>query len=351
MGGGLWRVTVNDPEHKKFVEDLLRKHPPGNYLIDAEGHVGAHTGVGGLTRISFFIHDYMIALLRGDEGKWKRLRETYPTLAGGLRLNADLWHVIEEEPLKYSSKAAQALFDFYSRKIRVEGWRNRIEEDVVSGLSRGLDAEPSIIGDKFRAEYGRWINFLDMLDTFEEEARERDRVALWVACEVGIRARMALYNEVTMSYYPKCVLREILSGNRMRSWEDEALWLMHQAAKRASYRKSIGNLGSLECEDLAVSAVMAARRLKPVREGDTREIEKFLSNLEVELFEPGLLRLYREAKFGPEGSSEIIMMDEEELTEERRETLMRQREASRKFLQLMVKILLKSLNLKPEFLH
>lgn len=330
-------VTEYDREHKEFVEKLFEAHPPGCYLLGAGKAVNSYFKMEKARWLSLFLHDYSIAFLRGDEGVKEEFRKAYAELSDMLAWpERELWRKVEESPVKYAEKAADAFFNFYSQRLRVEGWRERVEDEVSDGLKRRLDSEPSLIGDKFRTEYGRWISLRDLLELFEEEVRVKDRVAFWESCMLEVRVKKELHGKYLFSRsYLNYVIEECLTGRKMDHFTDAALWLTYLAVKRCEQHARLSEMGSLICEDLMVSAAMAASHVEPAGEGNFKEIESFLSKLEEKFNMQGLLQLYRTARFGPEEKARAfwtgIIKEEFEMSKEEREFFKKQREASEKF--------------------
>lgn len=327
-------ILVRDLEHREFAEKLLKEHPPGSLLLNAERAADQYFKVDKAKWLLMFQHDYVLAVLKGDDAAQTALKTAYGKLAEALDWGERAaWRDIESGITEYAEGAANILFSYYSDRIRVEGWRVRVEEGILEGLSRGIENEPSAIGDRFRTEYGRWLFLLELLEPFESQIRLSDRVALWMAGMLEVRVRKHLYGKALHFCYLDYVLNEILTGERMDYWADTALWYAYLATKRYEEHLRLKDLGSLDVEDLMVYSAMAASHIEPG--GGINEAMGFLTELNKKFREFDLPQLYRTAKFGPEIAPSPfysgVMEEPEMMTKEEREFFSRQREASDNF--------------------
>jgi hypothetical protein len=332
------------PEDAKYAEEVLRESPPGSFLLKgtAEEKVKGYFKMDKATWLAFFAHDYSVAFLRRDSASKESLARAYANLAAMLDWpDREPWLRVEEAPRESAKTAANVLFDFYCRRLRVEGWRNRVEEGIREGEKR-LRYEPGATGERFRSEFGRLLSFKDLLEKFEREARGRDRVGLWLACEVRLRMQKSITDRALRDSYVDYLLDSLVAGGEPDRWVEEALWLTHLAAKRVEEHFDDELCGSLECEDLMILAAMAADHVEPVRESDLESIEKYLRELAHKLVRPELVPLYYTARFGPEEKrAKYYVMSVKsigELDEGEKKLLTEQRKASSRFYSEMARI-------------
>jgi len=284
---------------------------------------------------SMFMHDYFLALLRKDEDMKSLLREAYGKLAEAFDWpEKEPWTRIEENPLDFASNAAYALFDFYAEKLRVEGWRSRVDETVKEAKDRLLK-EPSPIGDKYRTEYGRWVALGRVLHELEEELRLKDRVAYWEALEVEALARSIARKESTrLSSYMEGIVKEVLDGTGIDHQWDTAMWYLHKAWVELEEHRAIeGSYGSYDNEEFLIMAIMAADGVEPTAEEGKQQ--KYLESVAARLNMPELVELYYTAKFGPRDLHvfyKAFMKEWEEMTDEEKRFFEEQRKASWHFM-------------------
>jgi hypothetical protein len=331
-----------DKEHEEYVRKVLEQQPPGAYLMNvasAKEAMDKYFKTEKNRWQSMFMHDYFLALLRKDEDMKSLLREAYGKLAEAFDWpEKEPWARIEENPLDFASDAADALFDFYAEKLRVEGWRSRVDETVKEAKDRLLK-EPSPIGDKYRTEYGRWVAFKRILhDEFEQELRLKDRVSYWEAMEVEGRARAMTRNAVHVSGYLENVVLEMLEGREVDRRLDDAMWYVHRALVEYEEHKIARCYGSYDNEELLIMAIMAADGVEPTEDEDKQR--KYLEEVARRLNMPELINTYYTSKFGPEPRKFFsgAFKEWEEMTDEERKYFEGQRKASYQFMMNSVKV-------------
>ena len=292
-----------DKEHEEYVRKVLEQQPPGAYLMSvasAKEVVDKYFKMEKNRWQSMFMHDYFLALLRKDEDMKSLLREAYGKLAEAFDWpEKEPWTRIEENPLNFASDAADALFDFYAEKLRVEGWRSGVDETVKEAKDRLLK-EPSPIGDKFRAEYGRWVALKRIIhEELEGKLRLKDRVAYWEAMEIEALARSVLRRAtVRLSTYMESIIKEVLEGTETDYRWDTSSWYIHRAYVEFEEHVDVKGYGSYDNEELLVMAVMAADGVEPTE--DEEEQRKYLKDVAARLNMPELVSSYYTSKFGPE---------------------------------------------------
>lgn len=327
-------VSIGGPEHEEFVRAVLEKYRPGGYLLgrSVSDMVRAYFKMDKADWLSLFMYDCTVAHLRRDNKALEELRAAYRQLAEILDWGVDEpWQILQRDPVKATEAAAEALFNFYHKRFRVEGWRAYDDEPLHAGLKRVLDFELSSIGDAFRTEFGRWLALSSMLSEMERDARGRDRVELLFDCQLEVMARAYLYGEAIRSCYIDHVLRGILSGGIVDACLEEALWLTFLAARDCEEARLVRSLGPLLCEDKLVWTMMWIDGINPEDIDEPRMEEKYLRRIESRFGRRDLVSLYREATAIEEGFFWSAFKDEWELSDKEREARRRQREASEKF--------------------
>jgi len=327
-----------DKEHEEYVRKVLEQQPPGAYLMSAASAKEAMDKYFKMEKNrwqSMFMHDYFLALLRKDEDMKSLLREAYGKLAEAFDWpEKEPWTRIEENPLDFASDAADALFDFYAEKLRVEGWRSRVDEAVKEAKDRLLK-EPSPIGDKYRAEYGRWIALKRIIhEELEGELRLNDRVAYWEAMEIEALVRSVI-REITLrlSTYMESIVIEIVEGKGTDYQWDTAMWYLHKAWMEREEHADFKGYGSFDNEELLVMAIMAADGVEPT--GDEEKQRKYLEDVAVRLNMPELINLYYTSKFGPKEPHVFYsgaFKEWGEMTDDERKFFDEQRKASEQFM-------------------
>ncbi|MEM2778312.1 MAG: hypothetical protein QXH00_06450 [Candidatus Jordarchaeales archaeon] len=346
-------VTVDDPEHAEFAKAVFERHRPGGYQTagSADDLVKSYFKMDKAKWLELFTHDCAVAHLRRDASTMERLKEAYRRLTNMLDWKVEEpWHVVEQEPMGAAEAAAKALSNVYWEALKVEGWRAREGEALHEGVGRGLDFEPSRVGDAYRREFGRWMALEGLLEKYARETREAagidEKVAHWFACRLNVEARLNLYGKsfcrgvfTFRLLYLDCILQNLLSGGIDKRVE-EALWRTFLAARDCENRRRITDLGPLLCESHIVSAIMfidgVDRKMYAVPLGE----ERYLLELERRFGRRGLASLYREA-LGLDDPDffRVAFKREFELTEEQRRRQRRQRDASEKFLEEIAKII------------
>jgi hypothetical protein len=326
-----------DKEHEEYVRKVLEEQPPGAYLMSVASAKEAMDKYFKMEKTrwqSMFMHDYFSALLRKDEDMKSLLREAYGKLAEAFDWpEKEPWTRIEENPLDFASDAADALFDFYAEKLRVEGWRSRVDEAVKEAKDRFLK-EPSPIGDKFRAEYGRWVALKRIIhEELEGKLRLKDRVGYLFALEIETSARSVIRNTIRFPTYIENIIKEILDETETDYWWDMAMWHLHKAWAEFEEHKAVKDYGSYDNEELLIMAIMAADGVEPTE--DEEKQRKYLEEIAARLNMPELVSLYYTSKFGPEEPRVFykgIFKDWEEMTDDEKKFFEEQREASYQFM-------------------
>jgi len=333
------RVSILSPEHEVFVQSVFEQHRPGSYLTgrSAEERIRAYFKMDKGEWRGLFMHDCLVAFLRRDGNALNELKNTYRQLAKMLGWpEEEPWLSVENAPAEVAKVAAEALFNLYRRRLRAEGWRVRGDEALFEGLKRGLDAAEGAQGDAFRTEFGRWFSLGGVLHKYEREVRLSDRVALWLSCELEVKARLYLYGDTLRSCYIDHVLQGILSGG-FDSRLEEALWEVHLAAWAYEENRRYWKCGSLLCETPLILAMVHLEGFKPKFE--PRWADAYLQGLEKRLGKPGLAQLFSEAIRGTGASYSALFKAYSDLTDEELNSLVKEREASEKFFAAAAEIL------------
>jgi len=331
-----------DKEHEEYVRKVLEQHPPGTYIMNAASAKEAMDRYFKMEKTrwqSMFVHDYFLALLRKDEEMKGILKEAYAKLAEAFEWpEKEPWKRIEGDPLEAAWDAALALFDFYAEKLRVEGWRSRVDETVKEAKDRLLK-EPSPMGDKYRTEYGRWIALKRIIhEELEAELRLKDRVAYWEAMEVEALARSTIRKAIRSTSYMEGIIQEVLDGVEVDSRWDDAMWYIHRALVEMEEHIAIKDYGSYDNEELAIMAIMAADGVEPTE--DEEKQRKYLEEVARRLNMPELVKLYHTAKHGPNEPRKFfsgIFKEWEEMTDEEKKFFEVQRKASYDFMTTAIK--------------
>jgi hypothetical protein len=344
-----------DKEHEEYVRKVLEQQPPGAYLMSVASAKEAMDKYFKMEKNrwqSMFMHDYFLALLRKDEDMKSLLREAYGKLAEAFDWpEKEPWTRIEENPLDFASDAADALFDFYAEKLRVEGWRSRVDEAVKEAKDRLLK-EPSPIGDKYRTEYGRWIALKRILhDELEQELRLKDRVAYWETMEIETLARSILRTPTArLPTYMEGILREMLDGTGIDHGWDMSMWYLHKAFVEFEEHLDIKGYGSFDNEELLVMAIMAADGVEPTE--DEKKQVNYLKEVATRLNMPELVSLYYTSKFGPVPRKFFsgAFKDWEEMTDDEKKFFEEQRKACQGFMNATMTAIYTLLSRKGEIL-
>lgn len=295
-------VGIFDDEHKEFASRVFERFPPGCYLLQGSSK---EKGVNYFKMdkaiwLSLFMHDYTVASLRGDEKAKEELKEVYRAIAEALDWQDREPTQVREELGELAWRAVEVLFNFYREKLKVEGWRREDKEALHDGERRGLRTELSPVGDKFRAEYGKWTALQEMLAKFEDEVRCKDRVALFMALELDCMVRRYIEGMSWHHPYINYALGSLVSGKQLDRWVDEAMWYAYRSLK--CYEEQALNpyiRFMTESQDLIVRAAMAAEGIDP-QNRTYEEIRSYLADLSARLGKPELLKLYNVSMWGTE---------------------------------------------------
>ncbi|MEM3646976.1 MAG: hypothetical protein QW334_02360 [Thermofilum sp.] len=336
-------VGIFDDEHREFVSRVFERFPPGCCLLQgsSEEKRVSYFKMDKAIWLSFFMHDYTIASLRGDERAKDELEAVYREIAEALDWPDKEPTQVREELGELAWKAVEILFNFYREKLKVEGWRREDKETLRDGERRGLRTELSPVGDKFRAEYGRWIALQETLTKFEGEVRRKDRVALFMALEFDCMVRRYIEGMSWHHPYINYVLGSLVSGRQLDRWVDEAMWYAYKSLKRYEEQALNPYIRFMtESQDLIVRAAMAAEGIDP-QNRTYEEVRSYLADLSARLGKPELLRLYNVSMWGTEdGTTPDIFLSailEDSPTEEEKQFFEKMYKAGREFVGAMTK--------------
>jgi hypothetical protein len=101
-------------------------------------------------------HDYMLAILRGQDWVKRKMVEAYRIL--GMKLGRwqpergeefEVWleEQLKKDPAKAAQVIAEALFELAKKKFYVEDWRKKPDETLAEGDARNASLLPEIRRD------------------------------------------------------------------------------------------------------------------------------------------------------------------------------------------------------------
>ncbi|MBI4257431.1 MAG: hypothetical protein HY619_00605 [Thaumarchaeota archaeon] len=171
-------VGVEDEDESKLD---LNAWIPGDYIV-----YGKHEK-------SFwpdFLHDYLLAVLKGDEEAKSKLRSVLME-KNPLALK-EYEHRLTENPVKAFLYIPEWEFKAFEDRVQVEGWRESPNETVAQGRIRSDKMAMSDEADFLRrTEWGKWHDALEkMCNQYEEARKKENRSACWI-----IKRLMEIFHE------------------------------------------------------------------------------------------------------------------------------------------------------------
>lgn len=337
---------------EEFVSNLLGKYPPGSYLLGekwADEIAEMYMKMDKERFMGMLRHDYAVALLKRDKSGLGRIREAYRQLASWFDWGEPPWINIEKAVgekldlnaaadgvMKLAEEASNVLFALYREEMAVDGWRNRPDETVWDGLSRGLLADDE--DAPFNVEYKRWVELELRLKkvVWDERLRSEDRVALWFARKLLSHVRAYLYSKEHTARMEGLWLNRILKGIISGSfdvWADLTFLYIDAAFMEINDKLRLKIRGPYLVEDLLIMAAMAAEGNDP-RGRSLKDLEAYLEGFAERVGDEELVDLYRKAKTGAGGVNifKTAFLGWDELTDEEKKAYEEMEEASNDFI-------------------